>query len=752
MDTDTSQKAIARVAPLSGVDKPLAYAVPEGLRAAIEIGCLVAVPLGRRSVLGLVLGFGLEGPVSFKLKPIERLIYDLPVTTADLLQLASWMQRYYAASVESVYETLIPAKIRGGAQVKEQKLLALSKSLTEEEVAALTKRAPKQAALYAFLAKAGEPVSITEVRKHFPGGESAYKALIQKAIVAEQFEVVEHIAYEDALSQAERVTTAAYQLNEEQLQAAGSINRSIESGGFKVHLLHGVTGSGKTEVYLSAIQQALSLGGSVLFLVPEVALTPQTVGRVRTRLDAQGIKTVVWHSHLSEGERLDAWFSLIKGEAHVVVGARSALFAPLKNLRLIVVDEEHEPAYKQEETPRYHGRDVAVYRAMLCKATVVLGSATPSLESLHNVKARSYILNKLTKRVDDRKLPRFHVVDMKREVVRNKGGEKRVISRLLQEKLLDRFEKKEQSILFINRRGYSSSMVCSECGYVAECEHCSNTLTYHRTDQVLRCHLCGAHETAPDQCPGCASPKIRWQGFGTQRIEDIVQQVVPKAKVVRIDADTLSKRNRFREILSDFRRGKIDILVGTQMIAKGLDFPNVTLVGMVDADIGMHVPDFRAAERTFQLLVQVAGRSGRGDRAGEVIVQSFAPHSPPIQFARRADFDGFLEEELAQRREFNYPPFRHLIRHLFRSRNKEKVAFYSEQWIRFLEKGLKQKIEIRGPIPAPLERMKDFYRYHAWFFVGNVSKVLPEIIALRQQFKMDKDVIDVLDVDPRDLS
>ena len=752
MELAISQQTIARVAPLSGLDRALVYTIPEALRETIAVGTLVEIPLGRRSVLGLVVGFGAEGPMKFKLKAIEKLVYDQPVTSPDLLKLAVWMQRYYAASVESVYETLIPAKIRGGATAKEQKFLALNQDLSKEDLGILEKRAPKQFSVYVFLKESGAPVSITAIRKKFPGSEAAYRTLVKKTVLKEQFEVQEHVAYTDTLSQAEHVGTEAPILNEEQQAAATSIQGSIDSAEFKVHLLHGVTGSGKTEVYLSAIQKALSAGGSVLFLVPEVALTPQTVGRIRTRLDAQGIKTVVWHSHLSEAERLDAWFSLVKGEAQVVVGARSALFAPLKDLRLIVVDEEHEPAYKQDETPRYHGRDVAVYRGMLCKATVVLGSATPSLESLYNVKARGYILNRLTKRIDDRKLPRFHVVDMKREALKHKGSDKRVISQLLKEKLQDRLEKKEQSILFINRRGYSSSMVCSECGYVAECEHCSNTLTYHRTDQVLRCHLCGSHETAPDRCPGCESPKIRWQGFGTQRIEDVVQQVVPKANVVRIDADTLSKRNRFREILSDFRTGKIDVLVGTQMIAKGLDFPNVTLVGMVDADIGMHVPDFRASERTFQLLVQVAGRAGRGDRAGEVVVQSFAPHSPPIQFARRADFEGFLEEELEQRREFNYPPFRNLIRHLFRSRNKEKVAFYSEQWIKFLEKGLKQKIEIRGPVPAPLERVKDYYRFHAWFFVGNVSKVLPEIVALRQQFKMDKEVIDVFDVDPRDLT
>jgi primosomal protein N' (replication factor Y) len=474
------------------------------------------------------------------------------------------------------------------------------------------------------------------------------------------------------------------------------------------------------------------------------------VGRVRGRLEARGVHTVVWHSHLSEGERYDAWKALASGEAHVVVGARSAVFAPVHNLKLIIVDEEHEPSYKQEESPRYNGRDVAVYRAFINQAVCVLGSATPSLESLYNVEKGKYAVDRILNRVDNRQLPKIHVVDMCRETSPEKAASP--ISRMLGEKLRDRYEKKEQSILFLNRRGFSTSMLCPDCGYVAGCDHCSIPKTYHRTDKQLRCHLCGEEEPAPTRCPECKSTAIRMRGKGTQKIEDIVQKILPTARIHRMDADSMSKKNLYRKILNDFRIGKIDILVGTQMIAKGLDFPNVTLVGLVDADMSLHIEDFRAAERTFQLVVQVSGRSGRGDRAGEVVIQTHTPHAPPIQFARKADFDGFQLEELEQRREFNYPPFRHLIRHLFRGRNPDKVTFYIEQWTKRVESEMGDKVEIRGPAPAPIEKIRDEYRFQLWYFAPSASAVIGQLAALRERFKMDKEVIDLMDVDPMNLS
>lgn len=749
--SNTENLQCIEVILLTGVPKLLAYKVPETLTNPVAIGSLVMVPLMNRKVLGVVARIGTEQKIpENKLKSIIDSLYPIPVMTEELVKLGLWIQLYYAASIDSVIEAMIPAVLRQGIKLKEIKYLIIEKHLDPDALSTLKRKSPKQAAVYIYLASNPTPVLKSKVLEDLAGGSSSLKSLIDKKIIKEILENHERTAYEDDLGDAEKVTAIEQKLTDEQQIAVESINKSIDEQKFKVHLLHGVTGSGKTEVYLQAINKVLQEGGSVLFLVPEVALTPQTVGRLRARLESQGIRTVVWHSQLSAGERFDAWISLARGDAHVVVGARSAVFAPLQNLRLIVIDEEHDPAYKQGEVPRYHGRDVGVYRAMLCNAVCILGSATPSLESLHNVNTKGYQLNRLTKRVDDRELPLVHIVDMKPEVISAKQPV--TLSRLLLQKLRDRFEAKEQSILFINRRGYSPRLLCLECEYIAQCQHCSVSLTYHRFDDRLKCHMCGHSQKPPQRCPQCASQKIQFKGSGTQRVEDVVTQLIPGAKVVRMDSDTMSKKNLFREILSDFRKGKIDILIGTQMIAKGLDFPNVTLVGLIDADISLHIQDFRSAERTFQLVVQVSGRAGRGDRAGEVVIQSFVPHSAPIQFARRGDFDGFLEEELNQRRESHYPPFRHLIRHIFRGKDQKRVESFAEKWAIFLEKTLGTQIEIRGPSPAPLEKIKDYYRFHLWCFVGNISKTLPEILKVRSQWPSDDEVIDLFDVDPVDLS
>jgi len=344
-----------------------------------------------------------------------------------------------------------------------------------------------------------------------------------------------------------------------------------------------------------------------------------------------------------------------------------------------------------------------------------------------------------------------HIVDMRREALRRDSNP--VLSRPLVEALRQRCAAREQSILFLNRRGFNTTMLCPECGHVEQCKHCSISLTFHRTDSRLRCHLCGHQRNAPRNCPSCQSPEIIRKGHGTQRIEDIARDMLPRnAVVVRIDADVMTRKNLFRKILSDFRKGRIDVLVGTQMIAKGLDFPNVTLVGVVDADLPLRMEDFRASERAFQLLVQVSGRAGRGDRAGEVFVQSFAPHSPSIQYARRSDLTGFLDDELSQRKEFRYPPYRHLVRHLFRGRNDDKTFFFAEQWVRHIEGKLPSDVETRGPAPAPIEKMKGRYRFHLWYFTESVTRLVPVLVKLREEFPMDKDIIDVLDVDAVSLS
>lgn len=749
------------VHPLAGFDKLLHYKVPETLRAQLQVGSLVRIPIVNRFVLGIVAEF--SAPKDFpveRCKPLAGLVYPFPALPPDLLRLAHWMSAYYAAGLDAIIEAMLPVAVRKAAALKQEKLLApavppgLPGAPTDDEIATLTKRAPAQAKVYAFLVSQPRAVSKSLVLDRLKVTAAAINGLINRGWVREQTRRVERIAYDDAHSVGEHVAAQPHRLNVEQQAAVDVLTPLLSTAEpkFGVQLLFGVTGSGKTEVYLRAIQTALAAGGGVAFLVPEVALTPQTVARLRSRLEAiaPGHRCVVWHSHLSEGERLDGWLALATGEARVVVGARSAVFAPVQNLRLIVVDEEHEPAYKQDEVPRYHGRDTAIMRAKLAGALCLLGSATPSLETWANASSGKYGLLKLTQRIDDRKLPFIDIVDMRVECMQQRGPA--TLSKRLVEGMRARMARGEQTILFINRRGYSSAMQCRKCGHVEECPHCSVSMTYHRADETLRCHMCGHQGNAPARCPACAAPDIKWRGTGTQRVEEAVRRVMPSARLERIDSDTMAKKHRFREILGDFRSGKIDILVGTQMIAKGLDFPNVTLVGLVDADLSMHVPDFRANERTFQLLVQVAGRSGRGDRAGEVVVQTFTPEAGAIQFSRHADFTGFAETELKVRREFGYPPSRHLLHHLFRGPNPEKLQFFAEQWKLKVAAVLGEKVTLAGPAAAPIEKIKDEYRWQLWYFCNApVTGIVAEIGKLRADFAWPDDMVQVLDVDPVNL-
>ncbi|MDO8545558.1 MAG: primosomal protein N' [Opitutaceae bacterium] len=754
---------IVGIHPLAGFDKLLHYRVPEHLRAAAAVGTLVRIPITGAVRLGIVAEVG--APTDFpidRLKSVIDVVYPFPALTPDLLQLARWMAGYYACGVDSIIETMIPAAVRRGAGIKQQKLLAVAQPLTADEITALEKRAPQQARLYRFVAEQFRPQPKALVLSRLGQTAAVAAALLKRGVLREELRRIERVAYSDDHSDGELVAAQPHALNLEQQRAVDALAADIQTGKFGVSLLHGVTGSGKTEVYLRAIDVAMRAGGGVVFLVPEVALTPQTVARLRSRLNAiaeaatagaaaaGGQRCVVWHSHLSEGERLDGWLALATGEARVVVGARSAVFAPVQNLKLVIVDEEHEPAYKQDETPRYHGRDVAVVRAKASGAHCLLGSATPSLESFHNAQSGKYRLLQLTERVDNRKLPHIDIVDLRIEAMKQRHLP--TLSGRLVEAMQDRFARREQTILFINRRGYSSSMQCKKCGHVEECLHCSIAMTYHRTDETLRCHLCGDQRPAPLRCPKCAAPDIRWRGLGTQRVEEAVRRALPRARIERMDTDTMSRKNRFREVLSQFRSGKIDVLVGTQMIGKGLDFPNVTLVGLVDADMSMHVPDFRANERTFQLLVQVAGRAGRGDRAGEVMVQTFTPQAEAIQFSRHADFAGFAASELKVRHDFHYPPYRHLIHHLFRGPNPDKLKFFSEQWAKLVEKNLGARVELRGPSASPIEKIKDEYRWQLWYFTNAVTKVVPELARLRAEFAWPDDITQVLDVDPVNLA
>ena len=663
--------------------------------------------------------------------------------TQDLIKLSLWMREYYGCGLQAIFESLIPSIVRTGKGALELKEVSVVKLPGADELEKLSRRAPQQAKICSFLKNYKEPILKSALIKMTGVGAQAIDALSKKGVIKQQAREVVRSAFDDDLSSAELVSPVPHILNGEQQKALDDINLDIESGEFKTRLLYGVTGSGKTEVYMRAMKSVLENGGSCVFLVPEIALTPQTVGRLRSRLGDCGL--VVWHSNLTDGQRLDAWRALARGEARVVVGARSCVFAPVKNLRLIIVDEEHDTAYKQDKNPRYNGRDIAVLRAKLCGCACVLGSATPALETLYNAKNGKYLLSEIRNRIDGRKLPSVFIADMKRE----KPGT--VLSRILCEKIAQRLDNMEQTILFLNRRGYSKIFECPDCGNVEECPHCSISLTWHRREDIVKCHLCGYTAKAPSRCRKCGSEKARWRGHGTQKVEDIVAQMFPSARVGRMDRDAMNRRDNYRRVLGDFRAGKLDILIGTQMIAKGLDFPRVTLVGIIDADISLHMPDFRAAEKTYQLIVQVAGRAGRGDGNGEVVIQTLKPESAPIQYAKRDDMNSFLEEELRNRTEFSYPPAMRLIRQIFRSRSEQKLAFYTEQFARAAEKELKGICQIRGPSPAPLEKSEDFYRWHIWYFCPSVKPVVAAILSLKKKFPMDEDIDDVLDVDPMSL-
>ena len=516
-------------------------------------------------------------------------------------------------------------------------------------------------------------------------------------------------------------------------------------------LLYGVTGSGKTEVYLQAIQKTVEAGKGAIVLVPEIALTPQTADRFKRRFAKIKDQVAILHSNLSEGERHDEWRKVLDQRARIVIGARSAIFSPIENLGLIVVDEEHENSYKQDTSPRYQARDIAVVRGQLEGCPVLLGSATPSLESWNNVLNGKYELGTMRLRIDDRKLPLIRVIDMRNEGRKSQSGPT-ILSTRLRNAMEERLARGEQTILFLNRRGFARNILCPECGYVANCRHCSTTMTVHRKDDRLVCHICGFSQLTPSRCPECSSRSIVNAGYGTERVEEILRQVFTTAKIARVDTDTMRKKGQLRETLNAFRAKKIDVLLGTQMIAKGLHFPNVTLVGILNADVGLYIPDFRAGERTFQLLTQVAGRAGRGELEGEVVVQTYTPHHPSIQFARHHDFDGFAEYELAMRRQFKHPPFSHLALITSRSVHLERAEFSLKTLYARLKRNLPEDISMTEPLPSPLVKSHDQWRFQIVLKSSGARKLAGHFLEVMKDLTFPDDVVVTIDIDPYSMS
>ena len=716
------------------------YSFPDEL--PVLPGCRVRVPLRNRPATGTVLSIAAAEDLGFALRPLTDLIDPSPLITKELLQLAEWIAHYYGSSMESVIRSLLPESVRSEENsAKLQKFVHLVEMPTTEKLASIEKKAPKQYAILFLLQSASDQkMLLSELGQ---GAHSSAKALEKAGFVSIVEEEIRRIPDADMLE--EIIESFPLTLNAEQKNALDKICEHIDQPS-KPSLLLGVTGSGKTEVYLQAARYALNQNKSVLVLVPEISLTPQTVRRFKARFAALNDQVAVLHSHLSQGERFDEWHRIRQGKASIVIGARSAIFAPLPNLGLILVDEEHENSYKQDSVPRYHGRDVAVLRAHIESCAIVLGSATPSLESFQNCLDGKYELLRLNQRADAHSLPLVRVLDMRLEQQKQKNSNT-IFSDKLRIALESRLEKGEQSILFLNRRGFARSLQCPACGEVCQCPHCAVALTYHRTDERLICHVCGHTAIVPRKCPSCKDPAIALQGYGTQKVEDVLAKLLPKAKFARIDADAMRKKNSLRDILNAFKAKKLDILIGTQMIAKGLHFPNVTLVGILNADIGLHVPDFRAAERTFQLITQVAGRAGRGELEGEVIVQTSTPHAPAIQFARRHDFDGFAEQELEFRKEFHFPPYGRCAVLTVRSTHERRAEFTLQTLHRRLCENQPKGMQISEPLPSPLTRSHGQFRFQITLRSPKARPLTNHVQAVLQKTSLPEDVIATFDMD-----
>jgi len=734
---------VARVTLEIALRKEFDYLIPPDLDGRVEVGTRVKVPFGRRQVLGCVTGLA-EESTHDSLKPILKVIGAQSLVTPRVLELARWMAEYYCCAPETALKSVLPDAVRKEQEGWRERLFVRLLPVNDGKPE-LTRR---QAEVFHVIEE-HRSIAMQELLRLTGTTAQTVRRLEDKGLV----EVAPQISERDPYANAQIIPTQPLDLNAEQAEALRQILASMDGEEKKTFLLNGVTGSGKTEVYLQAIAHALELGKGAIVLVPEISLTPQTVERFKARFSSGPQQTLVavLHSHLSAGERHDEWHKIRQGRARIVIGARSAIFAPVEPLGLVVVDEEHEHSYKQEEAPRYHARDVAVVRGQREGAVVVLGSATPSLESFYNVERGKYAVLELRHRADDKRMPVVRVQDMRTECRKDKGVP--IFSTRLKEAIRNRLENGEQTILFLNRRGFATSMQCPECGFVAECPNCSLSLTYHRREQALRCHICGHGARAPGQCPECRSRAIRFHGLGTEKVEDVLGKLFPDATIRRMDSDTLKRKEDYRRILGDFRRGKIDILVGTQMIAKGLHFPRVTLVGIVYADTGLHLADFRAGERTFQLLTQVAGRAGRGDVEGEVIVQSFTPFHPAIQFARRHDFAGFYDAEMEFRGQLKYPPYTRAAMLTLRGRNEEKVAFSADHLKKAIEPMARaiSDLVLAGPAPAPLLRAEAFYRYQIMLRTGQMSALSRRLAEVTAGLSLPEEVTLTVDIDPMNL-
>jgi len=749
--------------PVMQTNIPYSYIIPNRFENEIVSGMRVIVPFGKgdRQVQGFVITIKNEKEFSGKLKEISDVMDLKPVLNEELIELGEAMANQTYSFRINCYQTMLPAVYRA----KYQKIIKVIDDLPDEvqfdvfkgknyidwekavelgitnqmlklrsenkvEVEYLVKDKAKKklkkyiipiltseeynAELEKVQKNATKQIKFLHILKENYNTELSWEtlrneygissAVLNRALEENWCEEKEVEVYRDPFEETDFEQTTALSLTLEQENAYNQINDSIINEEHKVFLLKGITGSGKTEVYLQTIAQVLAKGQGALMLVPEISLTPQMVDRFKSRF---GEDVAVLHSGLSNNEKYDEWRKIERGEAHVVVGARSSVFAPIENLGIIIIDEEHETSYKQEETPRYHARDVAIWRAKYHDCPVVLGSATPSLESRARALKNVYTLLELKERANKKSLPEVNVVDMRDEMTK---GNRSNFSIELQQNIRDRIQKGEQSVLLLNRRGFSSFVMCRDCGFVLECPNCDISQTLHMDTKTMKCHYCGHEEAIPKTCPNCESPSIRYYGTGTQKVEKELNELIPETNIIRMDVDTTRRKGAHEKLLSKFENKEANILLGTQMIAKGLDFPNVTLVGVLNADTSLSLPDFRSAERTFQLLTQVSGRAGRGEVDGDVIVQSFNPNHYAIQYAKQHDYDSFFKKEMNLRHISDYSPYYFLIRIMVSHESEITAAKKMGEIVDFVKPALSKNAIILGPTPRSIARTHN--RYH----------------------------------------
>lgn len=796
------------------VFKTFHYKIPEKFQKSVEAGKRVFVPFGGRKVTGYVLSL-LEETATENIKEILDVLDDTPLFSPRMIPFFQWIANYYLAPLGEVLKTALPTGINVGTRQKivltekgkgfmkflsqsdfrleilqklaagsvrskaqfiekyrnrsphhllnlwkKEEIIEFSHKLNKSQIrprkikivhfldepkAEDNKISPKQKTIFARV-KEKKKIPLSFLRKEFGDISSPVKRLLGKGFITVEEEEANRSPqkFDDFADQKE------HELTREQKNALSRIFEGIASESYLAYLLYGVTGSGKTEVYLRAIKEVLSGGKGAIVLTPEISLTPQLVDRFRSHF---GDKIAILHSGISLGERYDEWRRIKKGEAKIVIGARSAIFAPLDKIGIIIVDEEHEPSYKQDDRFKYHARDIALVRGKFAGSVVILGSATPSVESYYNTSKNKLIRLDLPRRVEDRPMPRVKIVDMKKES--KKKGKPLIFSRDLAEAIRINLEEKNQIMLFLNRRGFATFLLCPDCGFTFRCPNCSVTLTHHLSTEKLHCHYCGYVLPASPVCPGCQGSRVNLFGLGTERLEEEIKELFPQARVGRMDRDSTTQKNSHHKILKSLRKGDIDLLVGTQMIAKGHDFPGVTLVGVISADLSLNVPDFRASERTFQLLTQVAGRAGRGNLPGEVIIQTYNPDYFSIICAKNHDFSEFFKQESYLRKEFNYPPFSYLTNFRLTGNSEKSTKKASLDFGNFCRNQVgRRNLEILGPIPSPLAKIKGKYRWQILLkapsreLLHNFTKKLLDNLS----GKLIPKTVDLsVDVDPRNM-